>query len=136
MDKLTPQARSENMRKIRSKDTKPELFVRKIVYGLGYRYRLHWKKLPGCPDLVFPGRKKVIFVHGCFWHQHEGNCKISRIPKSNKEFWIPKLMRTKERDRKNYFLLSELGWRYLIIWECEIGNVDNITKKLKNFLDN
>ena len=119
-DKISEERRSENMRRIRSKDMKPEMVVRKLSHALGYRHRLHGKKLPGKPDLVYPGRKKVIFVHGCFWHQHgDPDCKISRRPKSNLEYWEPKLDRNVERDIQNQTALREMGWDYLVVWECE-----------------
>jgi DNA mismatch endonuclease (patch repair protein) len=135
VDKLTPKKRSENMRKIRSKDTKPEMIVRRLVHGMGYRYRLHGK-LPGKPDLVFSKKKKAIFVHGCFWHQHnDKNCKITRVPKSNLDFWIPKLEKTKKRDAENQSRLEDLGWKFLVIWECQISNAETLSKRLKKFLD-
>ena len=134
-DKLTAEQRSENMRRIASKDTSPELIVRKLAHKLGYRFRLHRKDLPGKPDLVFPGKKKVIFVHGCFWHQHDNpSCKIARIPKSRTDYWVPKLRRNVERDKEHLKELKELGWDYLIIWECEVKDIDSLTKTLKNFL--
>ncbi len=135
-DTIDPQRRSENMRRIRSEDTKPELIVRKIVYGLGVRYRLHRKELPGHPDLVFASRKKVIFVHGCFWHQHEA-CAGGRLPRSRNEYWDKKLQRNVERDRKTMLQLKEMGWEALIIWECELVGSDAIakcTETLRTFL--
>src|SRR3954453_9489446 len=108
MDRLTPERRSENMRRIKSKDMKPELLVRRLVFGLGYRYRLHRKDLPGKPDLVFPGRKKVIFVHGCFWHQHP-DCREGRPPRSNITYWKPKLARNVERDMQALATLKDTG---------------------------
>ena len=135
MDKLTQKQRSENMRRIASKNTSPELIVRKLAHKLGYRFRLHRKDLPGKPDLVFPARKKVIFVHGCFWHHHtDPSCKISRIPKSRTDYWIPKLQRNMDRDKKNLHDLKELGWQYLVIWECEVKDIDKLTNILKSFL--
>lgn len=131
-DRISAQARSENMRRICSRDTKPELRVRQLVFGLGYRYRLHSKTLPGHPDLVFPSRRKVLFVHGCFWHQHD--CKSSHIPKSNRTYWIPKLNRNRARDRKNLQMLQAMGWKALTIWECEIGDAAVIKKRVKSFL--
>lgn len=125
--------RSENMRRIRNKDTKPELRIRRMIHGMGYRYRLQGKNLPGRPDLVFTRKKKVIFVNGCFWHQHE-NCKISRIPKSNIEYWVPKLQRNVERDRAVQTNLEFLGWTYLVIWECEIKDPLPLAEKIKKFL--
>lgn len=119
-DKISEERRSENMRRIRSKGMKPEMVIRKLSHALGYRHRLHEKKLPGKPDLVYPGRKKVIFVHGCFWHQHgDPDCKISRRPKSNLEYWELKLDRNVERDIQNQTALREMGWDYLVVWECE-----------------
>lgn len=105
------------MRRIRSNDTGPELLVRAVVSKLGFRYRLHRKDLPGSPDLVFGPRKKVIFVHGCFWHQH--GCKNTRLPKTNSDYWLPKLKRNQERDKKAIATLQTLGWDVLVIWECE-----------------
>src|ERR1700680_1455635 len=113
--------RSANMRAIRSKDMLPELRVRSIAHRLGYRFRLHRKDLPGKPDLVFASRRKVIFVHGCFWHCH--NWKEAHTPKSNAEYWAPKLRRNKLRDEKNLEKLSEEGWQSLVIWECETSDV-------------
>ncbi len=134
MDKFTPEQRSEIMSRIKAKDTKPEMVVRKLVHGLGYRYRLHRRDLPGQPDLVFPSRKKVIYVHGCFWHQHE-ECKISHLTKSNKEYCIPKLQRTVERDATIRSKLKQMGWDYLVIWECEVRKGEGLGDKMIDFLD-
>ena len=131
MDNLTPQQRSENMRRVHGKGTKPELAVRSLVHRLGYRYRLHDKKLPGKPDLVFPSRRKVILVHGCFWHQH--SCK-NVTPASNTEFWEPKLRRNVLRDSDNSKALTRAGWKVLTVWECQITRA-NLTKRLRRFLD-
>lgn len=130
-------SRGENMRRIRSKDTAPEMTVRRLVHGLGYRYRLHRKGLPGNPDLVFSSRKKVIFVHGCFWHQHEDlSCKITNTPKTNLEYWLPKLERTKQRDELNQQKLKETGWDVLVVWECEIETfLDKVAKRINKFLN-
>jgi DNA mismatch endonuclease (patch repair protein) len=125
--------RSANMRAIRSKGTKPEMFVRRFVHGLGYRYRLHVSSLPGKPDLVFPRLRKVIFVHGCFWHMHRA-CRAGRIPESRREYWEPKLLGNVERGRRHLASLRKLGWKVLIVWECEIENSERIEKKLINFL--
>src|SRR5258706_9190625 len=133
MDKLTPQERSENMRRIRSKGTKPELAVRSLVHQLGYRYRLHDKNLPGKPDLVFSSRRKIIFVHGCFWHQHTPACKAI-TPKSNKTFWKTKLSRNVARDLRHLESLSQLGWKVLTVWECELSDKTVLTKRLVRFL--
>jgi DNA mismatch endonuclease, patch repair protein len=118
MDKLSRPRRSDNMRKIRSKDTSPEMFIRRLISQLGYRYRLHVRELPGKPDLVFRRLKCIIFVHGCFWHLHPG-CREGRIPSSRPEYWKPKLTRNVERDRANIKQLIQDGWRVLVIWECE-----------------
>lgn len=135
MDKLTPARRSENMRRIRSKGMEPELLVRKLVHRLGYRYRLHGKDLPGKPDLVFPSCQKVIFVHGCFWHQHSRrSCRITRVPKSNLGYWLPKLGRNKRRDAQNRRKLRRLGWNYLVVWECQTGQENALKKIIKGFL--
>ena len=118
MDVLTPEQRHHNMSQIRSKDTKPELIVRRWLWQNGYRYRLHKKDLPGKPDIVLPKYKAVIFVHGCFWHKH--NCKYGSKPKTNTDFWNNKLDGNVERDRKNIREIKKLNWRVLVIWECEI----------------
>ncbi len=125
--------RSANMRAIRSKDMRPELAVRSLVHKLGYRFRLHRKDLPGKPDLVFVARRKVIFVHGCFWHCHKG-CKTAHMPKSNLDYWGPKLERNRARDEENVKNLSANGWKVLVVWECETKNGKNITKRIVAFL--
>lgn len=123
------------MSRVRSRDTKPELLVRKLVHGLGYRYRLHRKDLPGKPDLVFGPRHKVILVHGCFWHGHnDPNCKLARAPKSRVEFWGPKLARNRERDREVGRRLNESGWEALILWECELGDRAELEQRVRAFL--
>ena len=134
-DLLTPERRSENMRRIKSKDMKPELLVRSLVHRMGYRFRLHRKDLPGKPDLTLPGQKKVIFVHGCFWHQHSG-CREGRMPGSRRDYWIPKLERNVERDTRNSELLITCGWRVLTIWECEVKDQAAVQQRLANFLRN
>lgn len=121
------------MRGIRSKDTGPELTVRKLVHGMGFRYRLHDGSLPGKPDLVFPRLKKIIEVRGCFWHQHR-RCIDSHVPKSRVEYWAPKLMRNKQRDRENGISLRRLGWSVLVIWECKVGRADT-AKRIASFLN-
>jgi DNA mismatch endonuclease (patch repair protein) len=125
--------RSENMRAIRGKDTKPELAVRSMVHGLGYRFRLHRADLPGKPDLTFPARHKVVFVHGCFWHSH--GCKSGLIPKSNRDFWLPKLRRNQERDQDSLEALVQLGWKPLVVWECELKHTLALQHRLKRFLE-
>lgn len=124
--------RSENMRAIRNKDTLPELTVRSLVHRLGYRFRLHCPDLPGKPDLVFPARRKVIFVHGCFWHSHK--CKTGLIPKSNREFWLPKLQRNTARDSKIIEALEQQGWSALVIWQCELKDARSVSLRVKRFL--
>lgn len=133
VDTLDIAERSKRMALVKNKNTKPEMLVRSMVYGLGYRYRLHDKQIPGKPDLVFKSRKKVIFIHGCYWHRHE-KCKLARLPKSRLDFWLPKLESNKIRDQKNQKLLRDMGWKFLVIWECEIGNQDKLKEKITNFL--
>lgn len=126
--------RSEIMRRVHSTDTTPELIVRKLAFALGYRYRLHRKDLPGKPDLVFPSRKKIIFVHGCFWHGHK--CKRGdRTPKTNRQYWIKKITANIDRDKKHNDALIKLGWSVLIIWECEIRDQDILKQKIIGFLN-
>lgn len=134
MDTLSKSERSERMSRVRGKDTKPELRVRSLVHRMGYRYRLHDKKLPGHPDMVFRSRKKAIFVHGCFWHRHPG-CKLTRLPKSRLDFWKPKLEGNRERDIRNQEKLSLLGWDYLVIWECEMKDLEELRGRIKSFLE-
>ncbi|MDE3265842.1 MAG: very short patch repair endonuclease [Acidobacteriota bacterium] len=135
LDTLTARERSERMGRIRSKDTKPEMRVRRLVHGLGYRYRLHAKDLPGRPDLVFRSRRKVVFVHGCFWHRHEG-CAGNRIPKSpeRRAFWQEKLDGNARRDQMNQVALRGMGWEVLVVWECETKNLERLTDRVTAFL--
>jgi len=136
MDTISPERRSENMRRIRGKDTEPELVVRRALFKLGYRYRLHIKNLPGKPDLVFPKLRKVIFVHGCFWHKHSHiHCKIARLPKSNSEYWADKLRRNVERDAARRAELRRQGWKVFVIWECEAAHIERQIVRLRRFLD-
>ncbi len=134
MDKISQQARSENMRRIKSKDMKPELLVRSLTHKLGYRFRLHKKDLPGKPDLVFASRKKVIFVHGCFWHMHDIGCADGRQPKSNRSYWSPKLQKNRERDARNEANLIGAGWKVLTLWDCELKDAANIARRIRRFL--
>ena len=128
----SPESRRRTMQAIRSKNTKPEMAVRRMLHAKGYRYRLHRKDLPGSPDLVFQARKKVIFVNGCFWHGH--SCKDgSRTPKTNSDYWGSKRARNMERDAENLKKLAELGWQILIIWECELKD-ENLSDRLVLFL--
>ena len=133
MDTMSPQERSERMRRIRSKDTKVELVVRSLVHGLGYRYRLHDRKLPGSPDMVFRSRKKVIFVHGCFWHGHA--CKLGRLPKSRQDFWLKKIKSNRQRDARVLEEIRALEWRALVLWECELGDREGLKRTIREFLD-
>jgi DNA mismatch endonuclease (patch repair protein) len=134
MDRVTPQRRSENMRRIKSKGMKPELAVRSLVHGLGYRYRLHDRNLPGKPDLVFRSRRKVILVHGCFWHQHgDPACKITRKPKSNLSYWGAKLGRNVVRDAAHVKALKREGWKILTVWECQVNN-PRLSQIIRRFL--
>lgn len=136
MDTLSPAERSKLMSLVRGKDTKPEIVVRKLLHGMGYRYRLHGKGLPGKPDLVFPSRRKVIFVHGCFWHRHpDPKCKLARMPKSRLDFWRTKLEHNRERDLGNQARLRQLDWEYLVIWECQIRDNTAISNQAKAFLE-
>ena len=134
MDSISPAERSEIMARVRSKNSRPELFVRKLVFALGYRYRLHAKDLPGHPDIVFRKRRKVIFVHGCFWHRH-ASCALARLPKSRLEFWVPKLEGNRKRDEKNKRELARRGWKVLIIWECQLKSPERLGARIGRFLD-
>ena len=134
MDTLDGQQRSARMSLVRAKNTKPELLVRRLVHGLGYRYRLHRRALPGTPDLVFPGRDKVIFVHGCFWHRHRG-CALARMPKSRLEFWVPKPEGNAERDARDVRALRRLGWSVMTIWECQLRDMTRLENRIRRFLD-
>jgi DNA mismatch endonuclease (patch repair protein) len=134
VDTIPPSERSEIMSRVRSKNSRPEMLVRRLVFAEGYRYRLHDRKLPGCPDLVFRGRAKVIFVHGCFWHRHE-KCALARMPKSRLDFWEPKLTANKERDARNKKLLAKEGWKVLTIWECELKDTERLKRTIRRFLD-
>ena len=124
--------RSRNMSAIKSKNTKPEIAVRKLLHSMGYRFRLHRKDLPGSPDIVLPKYKTVIFVHGCFWHRHE-NCKYASTPKTRQEFWEAKFRENINRDKLNQENLSSKGWKIIIVWECEIKDKDfDLNRLFKN----
>lgn len=125
-DVHTKEVRSFNMSQIKGKNTKPEMLVRKFLFANGLRYRLHKKDLPGKPDLVLPKFRSIVFVHGCFWHGHEG-CKYFVIPKTNSEWWLAKIMRNRERDQKAQKELENMGWNVFYIWECELKNNANAT---------
>jgi len=132
-DNLSKEKRSKIMRSIRPKDTKPELFVRKLLTEMGYRYRLHRKDIPGRPDIAFIGRKKAIFVNGCFWHAHD-NCSIAHIPES--KFWREKLAANRVRDEKVLSSLKSFGWKTLVIWECSLKRPKSLESKLRRFVGN
>jgi DNA mismatch endonuclease (patch repair protein) len=130
MDVLTSEERSALMGRIRGRDTKPEIIVRKFLFSRGFRYRINDPRYPGSPDIVLPKYRTVIFVHGCFWHGHEG-CKLFRYPKTNFEFWYEKVQRNRERDDQKIKFLKQQGWNVIVIWECQIKNLSN----REDFLD-
>lgn len=129
-DTVDSQKRSEMMSRIRGRDTKPEIIVRRIAHRLGFRFRIHRKDLPGCPDIVFPRYRAVIMVHGCFWHRHPG-CRYAYTPKTRGRFWQDKFESNVVRDRRNETALHELGWRVLVIWECETKNLSSVEARIK-----
>jgi DNA mismatch endonuclease (patch repair protein) len=135
-DTISPEGRSRIMRAIRAKNTKPETTVRKYLFSAGYRDRIHSPHLPGKPDLEFARRRKIFLVHGCFWHQHsEATCTISGTPASNRSYWGPKMRKNLARDRRNLKLLQRLGFKVLIVWECELrANAERVCRKIKKFL--
>lgn len=128
-DHLTKEKRSWNMSRIRSKDTKPEIIVRSLLHHLGYRFRLHSKKLPGKPDIVLTKYKTVIFVHGCFWHRHK-DCSRATMPKSNQEYWNAKFERNVQRFKEVSEQIKSLGWKVTVVWECEVKDIDALTEHL------
>jgi DNA mismatch endonuclease, patch repair protein len=132
MDKLTPARRSWLMSRVKGRDTTPERAVRSMLHEMGYRFRLHRKDLPGKPDIVFGPRKKVIFVHGCFWHGHR--CRKGRLPKTRGDFWKPKIAGNRARDRRNARQLEALGWEVLTIWQCELKNLLAVRERIVDFL--
>ncbi len=133
MDVFSSAQRSEIMRHVHSKDTRPEIAVRKLVYGMGFRYRIHSKAVPGQPDLVVAIRKQAIFVHGCFWHRHA--CPAATLPKSNRDYWQGKQNRNAARDKRNVRILRGSGWKVLTVWECEIKNMKRLQRRLRRFLE-
>ena len=136
MDTLSPAQRSARMSLVRGRDTKPEMLVRRMVHAMGVRYRLHDRRLPGSPDLVFSPKRKVIFVHGCFWHRHaDPDCTLARMPKSRLAFWGAKLQANRERDARVQSELDAIGWRFLVVWECELRQMEHLGNKLAMFLD-
>lgn len=131
-DNLTPEQRRYTMSRVKDKNTRPELVVRRLVFALGYRYRLHDARLPGSPDLVFPARRRVIFVHGCFWHGHA--CKAGRKrPKANRLYWDAKLLRNRRRDRRIRRELGRSDWRSLVLWECQLKNAGRVRRRVVEF---
>lgn len=126
MKALSPEARSRIMTAVRAKNTRPELQVRSFLHRQGLRFRLHRKDLPGHPDLVLPAKRTAVFVHGCFWHQH--NCGRGKLPTSNTDYWLPKLRRNVQRDKENQKALTELGWNVIVIWECELRDPSTLPK--------
>lgn len=134
-EKKVDERTNARMRRVRSKNTGPEMVVRRLLHGLGYRYVLHDKRLPGCPDLVFPSRSKIVFVHGCFWHGH--SCKRGTQPKTNKEFWMTKINYNRERYARDVVELESNGWGIFLVWECEThkSNLELLKDRLVAFLD-
>lgn len=133
-DKFSKEKRSQIMSRIKGKDTKPELLIRSLIHQSGYRYSLHKKDLPGNPDIVFTKRKKVIFIHGCFWHGHK-NCRRGSRPATNKKFWDEKISKNITRDKRNYRKLAKLGWQKLVLWECQLIKVEDAYLKIIRFIE-
>jgi len=129
----SPEERARMMRAFKRSDTAPEMAVRQLAHRMGYRYRLHRRDLPGNPDLVFVARRKVVFVHGCFWHSH--GCHLTRLPRANLGYWIPKLRGNLDRDKRSLKALAAIGWRSLVIWECEVKDLKRLAARLRRFLD-
>jgi len=135
VDQFSSEKRSRIMATIQAANTKPELAVRRLVHGMGYRYRLHAKELPGKPDIVFPGRKKIVFVHGCFWHRHRG-CRYATSPKTRTDFWNEKFVKNVARDRRNRLALKKMGWAVMVVWQCELKNSEKLARRIDGFLQN
>ncbi|MDP2983998.1 MAG: DNA mismatch endonuclease Vsr [Candidatus Latescibacter sp.] len=133
-DRLTPKRRSWLMSRVPSKDTTPEFIVRRLVHAMGYRYRLHRSDLPGKPDIVLPRHKKIIFVHGCFWHRHKA-CRKASVPKSRTAFWLDKFEKNVKRDTRNIGILKKQGWKILVVWQCQTTDRDKLEQRLRRFLD-
>lgn len=135
-DTLSPAMRSERMRRVRARNTRPELVVRRLLHGMGFRYRLHAKELPGRPDIIFRRRRLAIFVQGCFWHRHpDPECRLARLPKSRLDFWLPKLEGNRERDVANIERLEAEGWRVLLVWECHLKDREQLGNELHRFVE-
>jgi DNA mismatch endonuclease (patch repair protein) len=133
VDQLSREQRSAFMAKIRGVNTTPEIAIRRVLHRAGYRFRLHTSGLPGRPDIVFARRKRVVFVHGCFWHAHR-NCNSFHVPKTRSNYWAIKFLRNRQRDADNLASLKRLGWRAAVVWECELSDLDSVLKRLKAFL--
>jgi DNA mismatch endonuclease (patch repair protein) len=133
VDQLSPKQRSAFMANIRSFDTAPEVSVRRALHRAGYRFQLHGRGLPGRPDIVFTRRKRVVFVHGCFWHAHK-NCEFAHLPKTRSDYWEVKFLRNRQRDADNLASLRRLGWRAIVVWECELNDLNRVFQRLKTFL--
>jgi len=129
----SPEVRRRTMQAVKSKDTAPELMVRRLVHRMGYRFRLHRKDLPGKPDLVFPARHRVIFVHGCFWHGHDC-ARGARVPRGNRDYWLDKIARNRARDQRNLERLTAAGWTSLVVWECNMRNEKELEARVRDFL--
>lgn len=134
MAKKRPMTRSENMARVKNKNTKPEIYLRKLLWHRGFRYRINYKQLPGSPDIFIPRYNTIIFVNGCFWHMHE-NCKYSSIPKTNRDFWDKKLKSNVKRDEKNYDELKKLGFNVIVVWQCEINKMKSDESILENIIN-
>lgn len=135
-DTLSLNERSVRMSRVKARDTKPEMVVRRLLHAMAYRYRLHAKDLPGRPDIVFRGRRLAIFVNGCFWHRHpDPDCRLARLPKSRLDFWLPKLDANRQRDIENIERLEGLGWRVLLVWECELRDREQLGNTLRRFIE-
>jgi DNA mismatch endonuclease (patch repair protein) len=133
VDRFSAAVRSRMMASIKAKDTKPELLVRRLLHSMGYRFRLHRKDLPGTPDMVFPGRAAIIFVHGCFWHQH-ADCRFAAMPATRRSFWKNKLEANRQRDRRALATLRRHGWRVAVVWECQTRKLETLERRLQKFL--
>ena len=133
MDRLSPAARNLHMGRVRRANTKPEWIVRRLLHQLGYRFRVQWKGAPGRPDVAFPGKRKIIFIHGCFWHQHEG-CRLAHIPRTRRGFWEAKFKRNRQRDARDLSQAQEEGWETLVVWECETNEPMALEATLRDFL--
>jgi DNA mismatch endonuclease Vsr len=133
VDRLSKSQRSQHMARIRSKNTGPELAIRRALFRLGYRFRLHINDLPGTPDIVFRNRRKAVFIHGCFWHAHKG-CHLAKIPKTRTEYWRAKFLRNAKRDRSSKRKLRSMGWSTLTIWECQIAREEHVMRRLTRYL--